>query len=144
MTKVIETKMVEQTTVKFIAEDGKEFVGDFAEVECKSYELYKNRNKVADKFMRLCPVTLIPNITEWVNSNAIYRLIRLETERDFEETLMEYAEVDFEDSYNLREAKPKSFPCDVVLFEDDGYIGIYGTKEKFISELEDTLQKTKG
>jgi hypothetical protein len=42
MTKLVETKMVEQTTTKFIADDGREFT---TETECKDYERTQNEKK---------------------------------------------------------------------------------------------------
>ena len=38
-------KMVEQTEVKFVADDGKEFIGENAERDCRDYERQKDKKK---------------------------------------------------------------------------------------------------
>ena len=59
------TKMVEQTVVKFIAEDGKEFIGEHAENECATYERRMNDEKVKAAFERLDIKEIKVPVAEW-------------------------------------------------------------------------------
>ena len=45
-------KMVEVTDIKFVADDGREFVGTNAENECRTYERQRDENKVKESFNR--------------------------------------------------------------------------------------------
>ena len=43
-------KFVEQTEVKFVADDGREFIGENAERDCRDYERTQDRKKVEQAF----------------------------------------------------------------------------------------------
>ena len=143
MLKEITTKMVEQTTVKYIAKDGSEFTGDNAEQRCIQHEKNISRDEIRKRYEKLCPKLVEPPCLEWVNCYAHLSLIRLETERDFKETLMDYAEANYDD-ISLKELEDIKYPCEVIIFEDDYCIQFYGTKEEYIEELKKTLERVKG
>ena len=53
MKEIKETKLVEQTTVKFIATDGKEFMGENAEKDCAEYEKRLHMEEIEKRFVNL-------------------------------------------------------------------------------------------
>lgn len=58
-------KMVEQTEVKFIADDGTEFVGENAERDCWEYERQRSECKVKDAFNRLDAKRIDMPLIDW-------------------------------------------------------------------------------
>lgn len=69
MKQIIETKMVEQTTTRFISDNGKEFN---TEEECKRYEYTLNREQVERDFQNLNCEKLTPFIFDWWNDMNMY------------------------------------------------------------------------
>lgn len=76
-------KMVEVTDVKFVADDGKEFVGENAERDCRDYERTCDRKKVEKAFERVEMTELkLPFIDWFCDEQAIYR-VQLNSRTDF-------------------------------------------------------------
>lgn len=65
MKEIRTTKMVEQTEVKFIADDGKVFIGEHAESECATYERRISRENVEKAFERLDVKEIAVPVIEW-------------------------------------------------------------------------------
>lgn len=79
------TKMVEQTTVKFIANDGKEFIGENAERECLNYEKRLNEKQCEKDFKKICIKSLNPPLVQWYYGDEIrFDIVRLENETDID------------------------------------------------------------
>ena len=70
MKEIRETKMVEQTTVKYVADDGKEFEKDY---ECRIYEEQKNRAFLKAKVDRFMTEIKMP-IFDWL----YYRIYKVD------------------------------------------------------------------
>ena len=107
MKEIRETKLVEQTTVKFIANDGKEFDN---EKECVTYERRLNQENCEKAYHRLHPKFIdIPFID--ANGECAVELITLESEKDFD-TVMDYfiTQSSWMDCSGLEENKPKAYP----------------------------------
>jgi hypothetical protein len=77
-------KMVEQTEVKFIADDGREFIGENAEYECKTYERRCNRERVIDAFDRLDVQRIdLPLVEFWYGDYTRLWKVTLHSKRDY-------------------------------------------------------------
>lgn len=105
-------KMVEQTEVKFIAEDGKEFIGEHAENECATYERRINREKVVDAFNRLDAKILdVSFVQMWYGDYARMWQVTLNSKKDYF-TLIDYLIIDqgiYSGDCDIPE--PKEYPC---------------------------------
>ena len=81
MKHLIETKMVEQKTEKWFADDGKEFDN---EKDCVVYERRKNEEKVAKEFKKLKPQFLNIPVLDWfMGTDAEIVSVNLKDELDF-------------------------------------------------------------
>ena len=76
-------KMVEQTEVKFVADDGKEFTGVNAERECATYERQKNKAAVEDAFARLDAVKVKADFIDWFSCGCELWKIKLNSKKDY-------------------------------------------------------------
>ena len=146
MTKYVETKMVEQTTVKFVAEDGKVFTGDNAERECAEYELIKNKNKIEEEFINLRPKWInIPLLDWFYDCDAEIVSLAVKDEIEYETTVKDYFKIkspnymDFEGFYDK---KPKEFPCNIILVSGYEWVDVYSGGEKELkAELLKAVEK---
>lgn len=106
-------KMVEQTEVKFIADDGKEFIGENAEKECATYERQRSKVKVEDAFNRLNAKKIDMPILDWYCEVADIWKITLESKKDY------FAMVDYfkvvEGCCDNYVDEPKDFPCTLII-----------------------------
>lgn len=140
MTKFVETKMVEQTNIKFVADDGKEFIGENAERSCRDYERRQNEERVIKEFKKLKPKWLDIPLVEWVGCENEVISVTAKDEVDFDTTIRDYYYIkspqwmDFEAFDNK---KPKEFPCDIILVSGCEWVDIFGSKE----DLKEALQK---
>jgi hypothetical protein len=85
-------KMVEQTEVKFVADDGKEFVGENAERECRDYERTRDEEKVKQAFERLDAVKLNMPFISWFSDDYEFWRVVLNSKSDFV-AMMDYFNV---------------------------------------------------
>jgi hypothetical protein len=126
-------KMVEQTEVKFIADDGKEFVGENAERDCRDYERQKDEVKVKEAFERLDAVELNMPMLDWFCGESEIWKIRLESKKDYY-TMTDYFKVVRYCCDNYTEM-PKEFPCTMIVMK--GYECI----SDYCGNLKENLQK---
>lgn len=110
-------KMVEQTTVKFIAIDGKEFEN---ENECATYERRLNKEKCEKEFRKLKPTLIGIPFTDWGNQVDVYK-ITLNHESDID-VIADYLMTDccYRD-VDIYHDKPTEYPCTKILLVDEGY-----------------------
>lgn len=108
-------KMVEQTEVKFIANDGKEFVGENAEQRCATYERQKNEAQVKAEFERLDAVEIKMPMLDWFCCESEVWKIKLESKKDYY-TMTDYFKVVKYCCDNYTEM-PKEFPCTMIIMK---------------------------
>ena len=126
-------KMVEQVSVKFIADDGKEFVGDNAERDCRDYERTRDKKKVEDAFKRLDAVELkMPFVEWWSDENGFWRII-LESKKDYF-AMIDYFKV-IRGVYEIYIEEPTEYPYTMIASESYDYLNEYPRS------LEEELQK---
>jgi hypothetical protein len=106
-------KMVEQTEVKFVADDGKEFIGENAEFQCKTYERQCNKTRVEEVFKRLDAKRIDVPMLDWYCEAADVWKIVLESERDYW-SMVDYFKVVEGCCDNYTEI-PKEFPCTMIV-----------------------------
>lgn len=117
-------RMVEQTEVKFVADDGKEFL---TEKECKDYERRGGEAKVRAAFDRLKVIKLEFPLITWYGDYEMW-VVTLNNERDWI-TLMDYIDV-VEDPYEFRIDEPTEYPCTKILSLENEYVYEYGSNLK--------------
>lgn len=106
-------KMVEQTEVKFIADDGKEFIGENAERECAAYERTRSKVKVEEAFKRLGAKKIDMPMLDWYCEAADVWKIMLESEKDYW-SMVDYFKV-VEGCCDDYTEMPKEFPCTMII-----------------------------
>lgn len=140
MTKIINTKMVEQTEIKFIANDGKEFIGENAEYECNTYERRLNEDKVKDAFKRLNCINLrTPLIEFFYGDYGDLFQVELTSKQDYY-TLIDYlvvCEGCYSNDVHIQE--PKEYPCTTLVGLGCEWACEYGGNLK--EELQKLLEK---
>ena len=112
-------KMVEQTFVKFIANDGKEFEN---ENECAVYERRMDKEKCKKAFKKLKPTLINIPFTDWGCPLEVYKItLNHESDiyviEDYLKTDCTYREVD------LNYSQPTEYPCTKFLVVDECYAG---------------------
>ena len=142
MKQIIETKLVEQRTEKFVADDGTEFMGEGAEQKCKDYERRKDTEKCKREFEKLNPVYLDFPFANWGDECIVYK-VHLENRGDLTK-IIDYEENcsgDYFDNY-LTEIK-LNYPCDVVVYSNDNYVDAVTDIQNIIDRMTKTLEKLK-
>lgn len=114
MKEIIETKWVEQKTVKYVADDGREFID---ERDCRSYELSQDRDKIKLMYESLNPVTAGSNVMDWFESGATVDVVVSHSERDFDIIKAYFESVCFE----IDLAEPNEYPHRHVIFSSENY-----------------------
>lgn len=134
MKEVITIKMVEQTTVKYVADDGKEFNKEF---ECKGYELSKRSKEVQNRFELLDRTNVIfPIIDEYKSEGCMYK-ITFNNREDLNAFVDYYVLNRYYMDYVMDQIKKITyFPYTTIV--DEGCDGLYFVDEK---ELRDKLDK---
>ncbi len=130
MKEVITIKMVEQTTTKYIADDGKTFD---KEKDCKEYELSRKRKDVEARFNLIEKQKIdIPMLCDYKGEGCIYK-ITFNSREDINALVDYYTLCHFYMDYVYDAVnKVTSFPFTTLM--DEGYDSIY-----FFDE--DTLRK---
>ena len=110
-------KMVEQTFVKYIANDGKEFED---EKVCANYERRLNKEKCYKEFKKLKPTLISIPFIDWSSNVEVYKItLKHESDlyiiEDYLKAECHYRDVDI--CYN----KPTEYPCTKFLMVDEGY-----------------------
>lgn len=130
-------KMVEQTEVKFVADDGKVFVGDNAEHECATYERTRDEKKVTEAFQRLDAVELNTPFIEWFASESHFWKILLNSKSDYIAMKDYFKVVRYICDFGIKE--PETYPCTLIVSEGYEYMCEYGDKLK--EELQKALEQ---
>lgn len=138
----VETKLVEQKTEKWFADDGKEFDN---EKDCVVYERRKNEEKVVKDFKKLKPQFLNIPILEWFyGSDAEVVSVKLKDEYDFD-IVQDYFAIksSWMDLSSMVEKKPTEYPCELVFASGCEWVDIYGTKDDLKNNFKELMEKFK-
>ena len=130
-------KMVEQTEVKFVADDGKEFIGEDAERRCWEYERQRNEKEVRDAFGRLDAKKIDVPMLDWYCDAADVWKIVLESKRDYL-AVVDYFKV-IEHCCDDYTEEPKEYPCTMIVQKGwDCFSDYYGDLK---AELQKALEQ---
>ena len=112
-------KMVEQTEVKFVANDGREFSGRDAERECVMYEAKLDKQKTEFEFAKLDAEKINFPFISWVGCNAELWRITLESKKDYL-AMVAYFKLQHSNYFDCYVDEPKIYPCEkfIVDFEE--------------------------
>lgn len=138
MKEIRETKLVEQTTVKFIAVDGKEFTD---EKECLAHERRLDRARVNKAFEKLIKEKFSFNFINWFIGDNNFYLLDLERAEDFY-TVEDYFTIN--NYFYIELTEPKKFPTKFLVFEHNDCVDQIRNIDEFktnIAEILDTLNK---
>jgi hypothetical protein len=141
MKEIRKIKMIEVEEVKFIADDGKEFIGDNAENECKLYERTRNEEKVEKEFNKLRPKWINIPLIDWVGCENEIISVTVNDEVDFNITVRDYFYIkspNYMDLSAFESKKPTEYPANIVLVSGYEWVDIFGSKE----DLKEALMKT--
>lgn len=138
MVEIRTVKMVEQTEIKFIADDGKEFIGLTAKQDCETYERQRNKKAVESAFERLDAKAFNLPILKWFSDDYEVWKIVLESKKDYFAMIDYFKVIKF--CYDIDITMPDSFPCTMTLAKSYEYVSEYcgNLKEelcKLMSEL---------
>ena len=139
MKHLIETKMVEQKTEKWFADDGKEFDNETA---CVTYERRLNKENVEREFSKLKHKFLNIPMLEWFyGGDEEVVLITVEEEKDFLVAEDYFAsKTTFMDLDGLKRKRPTSYPADLIIVSGCEWADVYGTKEDLLEETKKLLK----
>ena len=115
MKEVRETKLVEQTTVRWFADDRKEFV---SEALCRDYERRLTGDPVEKAYKRLRIAELEFPFQDW-NGECFVDLVKLKSDDDYM-TVIDYLEIVRRCS-EIDCEKPENYPCLKVVVSDEYY-----------------------
>lgn len=128
-------RMVEQTDVKFVADDGKEFIGENAERECRDYERTRDKKKVEQAFARVDFTELKMPFADWFSDeNGFYKVV-LNSKADFV-AMNDYFKVVW-GVYDNYIDEPAAYPCSKLIYYSYDSVGDYSRDLK--TELENAL-----
>lgn len=141
MKEIKETKLVEKTIVKFIANDGKEFIGENAEYECKRYEMNLDKEKFEKEFKKLDVKEIrIPLLDFFFNDVSLYK-VNLKNEYEFN-TFIDYVRKDYDFvGFDVCIKLPETYPYKAFIVIGDYWADEYKGDLKF--ELEKVLEQLK-
>lgn len=145
MKEIRTTRLVEQTEVKFIADDGKEFFGNNAEAECRRYERTQNEERVVNEFKKLKPKWIDVPLIDWVGcgDNEVIS-VTVNDEIEFDTIVKDYYYIkspDYMDFDSFESKKPKEFPANIVLVNGYEWVDIFGSETDFIEALKKTIEQ---
>lgn len=133
MKQVITKQMIEQTTTKYIADDGKEFD---TERDCQNYETRKNIDKVNVEFRKLNPIKVPAPFLRSYDSEQDVVFVTLKDESDFV-LVANYLVANYPYCWSWSELANKHFTYPTKLFIqsccDNAWY--YTPEDKLISEL---------
>lgn len=129
-------KMVEVTDVKFVADDGKEFVGVNAERDCRDYERTRDVNKVKKAFERVDMVELKLPFVDWFSDDYGFYMVQLNSKSDFI-AMMDYFNVVW-NIYDNSIKAPTAYPYTMTVSHSYDYVCEYNgnIKEELRKALE--------
>ena len=141
MKEVITIQMVEQKTVKYIANDGKEFDD---ERSCRGHELDLRNKEIEDNFKRLPKIRFeIPQLDLYKCEGYMYKITFLDHRdvRDF----IEYYTYHNYDLYYIKDTlnNIKSYPFTTCV--DEGYDSVYFFNEtQLLKDLKELINYLEG
>ena len=130
-------KMVEVTDVKFVADDGKEFVGENAERECKDYERTRDVAKVKKAFERVDMVEINTPFIEWFVGECTLFKVQLNSKADFV-AMNDYFNV-VKHVYDNELKAPAEYPYTMIVGSNWDYVYEYTTDLK--AELQKAIDQ---
>lgn len=119
MIEKVTTKMVEETTRIWIADDGKEFTTRDA---CRSYEAAKNMNKLRTKHSRLLIANLKFPYYDW-NCETFVHVLYLKNKDDWY-TVYDYYTAETGDFWIGDYESNMTFPTTLIVAGNDGYASL--------------------
>lgn len=125
MKEIRTTKLVEQTTIEFIANDGRKFIGDNAEQDCIVYERRLNQEIVKKEFNKVKHIIVELPLLNWFKDWTKILIVKLTDENDYMR-LIDYL-ITFEDKFDcdIDIDTPTSYPQQYTIFLDENYCGLY-------------------
>ena len=136
MEEIRTTKLVEQTTVVFVADDGKRFVGEYAERDCRDYERRKDKERIKEAFARLESKEIKLSPLRWFSDDYGFLKVTLNNRNDFI-TLIDYLKVLWS-IYDCHIDEPTSYPYNMTI--GYGYDWASEYKYDLKAGLEETLK----
>lgn len=123
MKEIRETKLVEQTTVRFIACDGKEFNN---EKDCMSYERRLDKDKLKKEYEKLHPIFLPFPLIDYAGTCSA-ELITVKSEEDFD-TIVDYYKSlsSYMDTYSLEDSRPTEYPQQMIIVSGEEWVCVCG------------------
>lgn len=146
MKEIRRIKMVEVEEVKFIADDGKEFIGENAEHECKTYERTRNNEKVTNEFKKLKPKWINIPLIDWVGCENEIISVTVNDEFDFTITVRDYFAIQSQwmDLEVFETKKPTEYPANIVLVSGCEWVDIFGSEKELKEKLMETIEQLNG
>lgn len=136
MKEIREVKMVEEVSVRFVADDGKEFTGENAERKCRDYERTCNREKVETAYKRLDAKDICFSLLNWLGEYGLTRVV-LNSKTDFV-AMMDYFNV-VRNVYDNTIEEPKEYPYTMIVASGCDWVTEYG--ENIKEELQKALEQ---
>jgi hypothetical protein len=130
-------KMVEQVEVKFVADDGKEFIGEYAERECRDYERTRDKDKVKKEFERLDFTELKMPFVDWLSDEQGFYKVVLNSKREYL-AMMDYFNVVW-NVYDNTIEEPSEYPYTMTVSYSCDYVCEY--KRDIKEELQKALEQ---
>lgn len=138
MKEVRTIKMVEQTEIKFIADDGKEFCGYNAENDCRQYELQNNAALVKDNFERLNTVKIDFPLLDWFCDESEFWKIKLESKKDYF-SMIDYFKIVHNRYTDIGMPKEYPYTMHIILGYEDAW-EYCGNIEKMRERMRNALE----
>lgn len=137
MKEIRRIKMVEVEEVEFVADDGKRFVGENAERDCRDYERTRDEKKIEAAFKRLDAVELDMPFVSWHQDESGFWKIVLNSKSDYF-AMMDYFNV-IRNAFEFSIEEPTEYPYTMIVSESCDYISEY--KSDIREELQKALEQ---
>ena len=135
MKEIRETKLVEQTTVKFIAVDGKEFTN---EKECLTHERRLDEGRVKRAFEKLIKEKFSFDFVNFFMGENNFYILDLERAEDFY-TAEDYFTIN--NKFDIYLTEPNKFPATILVFEHSDYVDQIRNIDEFKTNIAEILDK---
>lgn len=135
MKEIRETKLVEQTTVKFIAVDGKEFTD---EKECLAHERRLDQGRVKRAFEKLIKEKFSFDFINYFMGDNNFYILDLERTEDFY-TVEDYFTIN--NYFDIDLTEPEKFPATILVFDHNDYVDQIRNIDEFKTNITKILDK---
>lgn len=135
MKEIRETKLVEQTTVKFIAVDGKEFTN---EKECLTHERRLDQGRVKRAFEKLIKEKFSFDFINYFMGDNNFYILDLERREDFY-TVEDYFTIN--NYFDIDLTEPEKFPAKIIVFDHSDYVDQIRNIDEFKTNIAEVLDK---